>query len=98
MPDTQLSDHSVDRARLNPAPAASIAELGCGDMIFTVRSKERKGSEVLDDLQSGLWTGEPLEKLLKYQPRRENSVTPIKRADERAHLRTVARCVSPQEQ
>ena len=56
MADTQLSDQSVDRACVNPALAAAIAELGCGDMIFTVRNKERKRSEVLDDVNSGFRT------------------------------------------
>ena len=77
VPDTQLSDQRVDRAGLNPALAASIAELSCSDMIVTVWIQERKGSEVLDYLHPGLGTREPLEKLLKDQPRRENSVTPI---------------------
>jgi len=98
VPDTQLSEQSVDRAGLNTTLAASIAKLGSGDVIFTIWSQERKGGEVLDDLQSGLRSREALEKLLKYQPRREDSITAIKRTGERTHLWTVARLVSPQEQ
>ena len=53
---------------------------------------------MIDDLLSGFWPGEPLEKLLKNQSRRENSTAPTQRIHERVYLRTVVLLVSPQEQ
>ena len=96
--DTQLSNQSINRTGLNPAPAAFVSQLCCGVMIFSVRRQERKGTEVFDDLKSDLGTGEPLEQFLKYQPGRENPVPSLNCANECRDLRKVARLVPAQEQ
>ena len=60
MPNAQLRNQSVDRARLNTALATSIAKLCSGDVIFTIRIEQRKGREMIDDQLSRPGAGKPL--------------------------------------
>ena len=87
VPDTKLCEQSIDRPDLKAAPAAFIAKVCRGDMVFALRHDERQRSEPLKDLCPRLRAAESLEKFLEDQAGRENRPFPLKGVGEEVDAR-----------
>jgi hypothetical protein len=87
VPDTKLREECVDRSDLKAAPAALIAKVCGGSVVFASWHDERQGSEPIEDLRSRFRAAESLEKLLKNQPGGENRSFALKGLGQEVHAR-----------
>jgi len=94
--DAELGNQGIDRSDLNPGSATLIPKFGRSYMIFTVRLQQRQRCEPLDNLRNGLRPREPLEQLLKDQPRGDNNFGVRQRLFEHLNLGLGSDCVPTQ--
>jgi hypothetical protein len=74
VPNAQLSQERVDGSNLHTIPAASIPQLRRFDVIVPVGHKQGYCREPVNDPVSGLWAGEPLQKLLQNKAGRNDGL------------------------
>jgi len=74
VPNAQLSKQRVDCADLNSRSATGVAEFGGCNMVFAIRLQQWKRCEALNDLCSGLRSGESLKQFLENQPGRNDDI------------------------
>src|SRR5947209_16057071 len=86
VPDTELREERIDRSDLKAAPAALVAKVGSGDVVFALWHDERQRGEPIEDLCSRFRAAEPLEKFLKDQASRENRSLALKRVCEEVEI------------
>jgi hypothetical protein len=96
VPNAQLRKQRVDRADLHACSAARIAEISGCDMIFSIRQQQGKRCEALDDLCTGLRSGESLKQFLENQAGRDDDVGSQQGIFEQMNFRLRARGVATQ--
>lgn len=86
VPDAQLREECVDRSDLNPGASTVVSELGCFDMVATIRDDERQGQESFENFVFGLWPGKTLQQLLENKSSREDGLIAFDGAGKSADL------------
>src|SRR5574337_645933 len=78
--DTQLGNEGVDRANLKSATATAVSERGGLDVILQIGNDHRQHGEEHYDPIPRLGPHEPLQQLLKHEPRRDDGLAPDRKS------------------
>ena len=98
MPDAQLSDQSIHCSDLYSRPTAHGAQIGCGDVVFSIWLDQRERTETADDLGSRLRRHKSLKQFLKHQAGGYYYLRPRKRFLQNGNFGFGGWCVAPQRQ
>jgi hypothetical protein len=96
VPDAKLREKCIDRSDLKAAPAALIAKLRGGSVVFALWHDERQMSEPNEDLRSRFRAVESLEKFLKNQSGGENRFFVLKGVGQEVYARIAVMSVPAQ--
>ena len=94
--DAELSQERIDRAYLDAAPAAVVAQIRGPDVVVAFGPQERERTETLDDRIASARPPKPLKQLLQDQPGGEDRLISSEAAPELRELGCDVRPITPQ--
>ena len=98
MPDTQLSNESIDCSQLDTALPTGVSQVSRRNMVFSVWLDQCERGEARDDLGPGPWRDETLQQFLKDDSRGDYDFRTCKSVFQRGDFWFNARHIPPQSQ
>jgi hypothetical protein len=98
MSDAQLSQKGIDCSDLHTVPAASVPQPRRLNVIVPIRHQQRHRREPVENLISGLWAGETLQKLLENETCRDDGFAISYRFDQHRDFACRRRRIAPDRQ
>ena len=86
MPDAELRNQRIDCSDLHTRPATGISQSCRSHIVFAVRLNQCQRRKPLDDLLTGLGTGEALKQFLQHKTGRDHNICTSKRILQRLYL------------
>lgn len=83
---TELRQERINRADLNAAASAFVAQFRCLDMVSPVGNQQRQRAEPIEDLGAVPRPGKALKKLLQNEPGGDELLAGFDGTDQFAHL------------